>query len=543
MTFIPNVYGILSSNNSTSTPLGISGVFTGTSDSVLDYNSITVSVYTDQTSVTSGLNIQFSTDNVNWDLTNSEYIAAGKPRSHTFTVLAQYFRIVYTNGSVAQTVFRLQSILSNGKAQSESVENTTNGTLSTFTNVRLIGQNIDTTLNKVAYVSVDSQGQLLTRISEPRTAFGDLAVAQGVVQDTLSFQYNINTAIVSTTIVGTGSVTKLLNKSLVATGTTTASSASLRSLRQVNYIPGVGINIKFTAIFSTPVAGTTIFAGFGTPTSGFYFAYNGTQFSVCSRSESTNTFVSQSNWNLDTLDGNGPSNMILNTLFGNVFKIQFQWLGFGSIKFFVENQETGLFLPVHIIKFSNTSTSTSINNPNGYLRLESNNGATTSNVFVQSPSMSVKYESIPNKNIGVRFSISNTSSIVANTRQSILTIRNKQLFQTVANFVPISLQFVSVATIGNKPVRIDVVYNQTNATLIYTDISINQSVIEFSTTVATITTGQTIQSFYLGASDSKTIDYNAIDYVLSPADNISFVAFSTSGTNDNSISVSWIERF
>lgn len=102
---------LVSTNNSTSTPLGISGVFTGTSDDISSYSAVTIQIYSDKASATDGLSIEFSTDGTNWDEKHTATIAAASERVFTFPTHAQYYRIVYTNGGTGQTVFRLQSIL------------------------------------------------------------------------------------------------------------------------------------------------------------------------------------------------------------------------------------------------------------------------------------------------------------------------------------------------------------------------------------------------------------------------------------------------
>ena len=73
-----------------------------------------VSVFTDQDSATAGLQIQFSSNNTNWDINNNYKIFANQGEYHAVQVKARYCRIVYTNGGVAQTTFRLQTIYGNG---------------------------------------------------------------------------------------------------------------------------------------------------------------------------------------------------------------------------------------------------------------------------------------------------------------------------------------------------------------------------------------------------------------------------------------------
>jgi hypothetical protein len=100
---------VVNAANSTSSTLASGAVFTGTSVDILNYSTIRVSLYSDVSSSTNGLQAQFSNDNTNWDFVRqTTYTAIGY---FIFNRVARYMRIVYTNGSVAQTVFRLQTLL------------------------------------------------------------------------------------------------------------------------------------------------------------------------------------------------------------------------------------------------------------------------------------------------------------------------------------------------------------------------------------------------------------------------------------------------
>lgn len=101
----------IDANNSSAVALGISGVFTGTATTVTRYASVTVSVATDQASATNGLSIQQSSNGTNWDTTDTYTISAGVTRNISVPVFGSSFRVVYTNGGVAQGSFRLQTIL------------------------------------------------------------------------------------------------------------------------------------------------------------------------------------------------------------------------------------------------------------------------------------------------------------------------------------------------------------------------------------------------------------------------------------------------
>jgi len=103
--------GDISTDNSTTTPLGISGVFTGTGEDVSSYSAVSITVMTDEDAATDGFSIQFSEDNTNWDHVIPRNVLANVPESVILPPLAKFFRIVYTNGTTGQTFFRLSTLL------------------------------------------------------------------------------------------------------------------------------------------------------------------------------------------------------------------------------------------------------------------------------------------------------------------------------------------------------------------------------------------------------------------------------------------------
>ena len=113
-TVITEVTGNVSTLNSTVATLGIGGVFTGDGEDVSNYKSIGLFAVASHVSAVGGMQLQFSTDNVWADPlvinTKTFSLSAATPTFYNIPVEARYFRIVYTNGAVAQTYFRLQVI-------------------------------------------------------------------------------------------------------------------------------------------------------------------------------------------------------------------------------------------------------------------------------------------------------------------------------------------------------------------------------------------------------------------------------------------------
>lgn len=102
--------GVVSTANSSSTPLGAAGVFTGTFEDVLAVGHITIQVRANVASATDGLSIQWSADGVTAHDTDVFTVPANTGKVYTFGPQARYFRIVYTNGGTLQTSFSLHVI-------------------------------------------------------------------------------------------------------------------------------------------------------------------------------------------------------------------------------------------------------------------------------------------------------------------------------------------------------------------------------------------------------------------------------------------------
>ena len=141
----------------------------------------------------------------------------------------------------------------------------------------------------------------------PQTAFGELLTGALDQKISLRFDYNINTRQVSTTTTNSATITQSNSKAVLSTGTTTGSDATLDSRDLLKYNNGLGILARFTAVFTIGVANTVQRIGLGDSTDGFHFGYDGATFGIFRYQNSSKTFTAQSSWNVDVMDGTGPS--------------------------------------------------------------------------------------------------------------------------------------------------------------------------------------------------------------------------------------------
>lgn len=114
--------GLVSTANSTTTPLGISGVFTGSFEDLVTQGITTVCIIlkSDQASIASGLEVQWSSNGIDVDATDSFSLAASTGKLYSFGVAARYVRVKYTNDGVVQGFFRMQTLLHRGSIKTSS---------------------------------------------------------------------------------------------------------------------------------------------------------------------------------------------------------------------------------------------------------------------------------------------------------------------------------------------------------------------------------------------------------------------------------------
>lgn len=365
-------HGEIDVDNSTATPLGIGATFTGEWVDITEYGIIYVNTYSDVASATDGLLVEQSSDGVNADHDDVFTIGAGSAKNFAINPYAKYYRVVYTNGTVAQTTFRLQSKLNTtGLASSHRIQDS----ISTDDDARLVKavltgedpdgifQNFQATRRGNFKVSIDEYGDTSSidafarlRISQPYTLYDSKQL-----HDKQPLFWDEITA---------GSATSVHSSTNAATIMTVTASASDYVIRQTkqrfNYQPGKSHLVCFT--FHAPQqTGVTIqmgaFDGTGgtyqTPLNGIFLEV--TESSVSwniAKNGSTTETATQANWNYDPFDGTGPSGLTLDLDAVLIGFFDIEWLGVGRVRtgFFVE----GIPRYCHFFTHSNNSAFTSV---------------------------------------------------------------------------------------------------------------------------------------------------------------------------------------
>lgn len=110
--------GFVSTDNSSTSTLAGDAIFTGTGEDITHFGTVKVSWNSDVASAKLGMSMQFSPDGTNWDRkipvsSHSDALQVNHGGIHKLVKGGKFFRIVYTNGSDAQTFFRLEVIYDN----------------------------------------------------------------------------------------------------------------------------------------------------------------------------------------------------------------------------------------------------------------------------------------------------------------------------------------------------------------------------------------------------------------------------------------------
>jgi hypothetical protein len=186
----------------------------------------------------------------------------------------------------------------------------------------------------------------------------------------------------STSTATGGTATFNAAQGLVDLDVTAASGSEVirETTKVFSYQPGKSLLVLSTFVMSTAKANLRQRVGYYGANNGYYLEQNGTTVSFVERSFVTggvvNTPVAQASWNVDKMDGSGPSGITLDLTKAQILFMDLEWLGVGTVRIgFVVN---GNFYVCHKFHHANLIASTYITTASLPLRYEvTNTGATS----------------------------------------------------------------------------------------------------------------------------------------------------------------------
>ena len=136
--------------------------------------------------------------------------------------------------------------------------------------------------------------------------------------------------------------------------------------------------------------------------------------------DNTVDFIAQEDWNIDPK----PEMIKPN---GNVFQIKAQYLGYGAFFFEIEDEETGIFELVHVIRNANSRQTPTLTNPTFRSGILVQNTGNTVPKTIKAASVAgfIEGESVRSEQPR---SLDNTETATAGSFTNILTVRNRIVF-------------------------------------------------------------------------------------------------------------------
>ena len=345
----------------------------------------------------------------------------------------------------------------------------------------------------------------------PQDAFSRVMVSSPEYVFDSSFEYSLQPLIWEPVTNGTGAAIahEATDRSalMAFASTETGGKAYLQTYEYFRYQPGRSHLALITGAMLEAVADCTKFYGYGDDDDGVFFELAGTtaQWTVRSSTAAGDETVTQSNWNIDTLDGSGdagnPSGMQLDPLVTNIIFIQAQWLGVGRVV--VGFDLGGALVPVHAFNHANllleVPYTRSFNLPIRAGMTCTGTVSTTMRVICASVISEGGQADVGG--YGHTTVLANTAG--NNTRAYIGSIRPKSTFNSIANRIPIRLEGLDIIVTGNQPIFWELVIGDTLTSPTWSDVNTGYSATEKDTTAtAALTPAVVLASGYVvsGAS-------------------------------------------
>lgn len=331
----------------------------------------------------------------------------------------------------------------------------------------------------------------------------------------------------------------------LAIGTADGEYAIHQTVKHFHYSPGRSQLIIMTGVLAKGKANLIQRLGYFDGNNGLFFELNGTELRVAVRSNTSgsvvDTQVAQSAWNLDRLDGSkgrdNPSKATIDITKAQIFIIDFQWLGYGRVRFSIDID--GTIVDVHEFTFQNEIVVPYMRTPNLPVRYEiRNEGITASSSYLLATCSHVASEG-GSASVLNSHAVSNgitTRSISART--PILAIRPKLTFNSITNRITTGLTGFTLYVGDNcyyEIVHIHPAATFTGGTWADADA---QSSTEFNTGLTSITGGSQhrIRAGYATAA-SGTSKTDNIKEVVSRLERYREVFVNTDGDGAGAIAV------
>ncbi|UCC74195.1 MAG: hypothetical protein JSV86_06455, partial [Gemmatimonadota bacterium] len=264
------------------------------------------------------------------------------------------------------------------------------------------------------------------------------------------------------------------------------------------------------------------------------------------------TPYAQAAWNVDPMDGTGPSGVTLDVTRGNIYEISFQWLGVGTVRLFINGWL------VHEVDHANTLTVPYMRTGQLPVRWENVNTAGTSGASTLTAICASVFAESGNEPPHLQYGYGTGVINLTTARVALLSMRPASLYLTIPNrnlvLPEVALGSMTNRT-GNGFAVFEIVLNPTSITgATFAVVPDATSCVQIDIAGSTVTGGTSVLSVALGPDSAYDLLSGGHDSgffgrlgrklmrrFAGTLDVLSLVAAMSAGTGDVVGSLSWSE--
>lgn len=280
----------------------------------------------------------------------------------------------------------------------------------------------------------------------------------------------------------------------------------------------------------------------------------GTFTRVATGTDYTTTFIPSSAFNIDKLDGTGESAMTINPQRGNIYEIDFQYLGFGNCRFAVEDPKTGRFVDCHMIRNANNRTTPVLKNPNVKVRLESSNNGNTTPVVLKSASMAGFIGGVAEQ-LDPKFSQSwSFTDMKQTTYTPLALVKVHRVFGSQACFGEFDVLKMGASNeSASKTLKIALFLGaELTGEVNYEQVLQGSSVVSIASlnpdgntppnTISNLSNIYPLYEIVVGAESGMDLDLNSMEFIFPPGEPLLIAVKGTSVPIAGAVSLNWFEQ-
>ena len=373
--------------------------------------------------------------------------------------------------------------------------------------------------------------------------FGYLGTAFGLTRR-LPGAAEIRTLTITTGATGAGTIAVTLNgaSTNVVIGGALSAAATAQAIAATAftgwYATATSAAVTFLATAVEVKAGAFTFAAGATGSA----ATGGVvQVVAGAANDQTTHFVAQTAWNLDRMDGTGPSGYTLVPGNLNIYQISVPYLGAGGATFSIVEPVSGQWVDVHRIQYPGAYQVPNAGNPSFRIGwFSASLGSTTSRtVKGASGGGFVAGEVRPFRS---PFGYARTATSVS-TEAAVLSIRSMRSFKSVTNQRELVPHSISIGVEGTKPCTIRVYLNAAlSGTPAWVATGTDSCVEVEPSNALTASGGTLITATAVAGGGTVDIELHELDVRMAPGDTLTITATITGGAGSNvSVGASWEE--